>query len=85
MDGPKNDGTSLDVVTGVFKSPGCGSLIDGSSVHPVLGSHVAFVCGIFGGEFASVSRYCKHVSKLKTFIWWAAAAAADSVSRKVAG
>lgn len=27
VDGPKNDGTSLDVVTGVFRSPVCDSAV----------------------------------------------------------
>lgn len=75
--GPKKLGTSLDVVTGVLRSPDWVSQGDGSST----GMQVDAGIGL-PPLLTLVPVLYKQVSKLKTLKWWAAAAAALSVKRK---
>lgn len=61
-EGPKNEGMSLDVVTGVLRSPGCGSEGAGSST----AEQVAAGTGLpLLSALEPVLLY-KHVSKLNT-------------------
>lgn len=53
VDGPKNDGTSLDVVTGVFRSPVCDSTWLGWLMDSPLAT-----------EDSMVERWCDAVSRL---------------------
>lgn len=78
VEGPKKDGMSLDVVTGVLRSPGCGSEGAGSSA----AKQVAAGIGLPPLSILDPVLLYKHVSKLNTLKWFAATAAADSVSRK---
>lgn len=78
MLGPKKLGTSLEVVTGVLRSPDWVSIGDGSST----GVQVDAGMGL-PPLLMLIPVLYKQVSKLKTLKWWAAAAAAAlSVKRK---
>lgn len=77
VEGPKKEGTSPEVVTGVLRSPDCGSEA-AVSVRSVTA--VAALPGT--GLPPEPMPLYRHVSKLRTLKCWAAAAAADSVSRK---
>lgn len=75
MEGPKNEGTSPDVVTGVLRSPGWVSDGGGSST----AEQAAVGMGLPPLSTEPLVLY-KHVSKLSTLKW--CAAAADSVNKK---
>lgn len=74
VEGPKKEGPSPEVVTGVLRSPG-GTASMRSVTGPAAGEGLP-PAGLEG------PRGYRQVSKLSTLKWWAAAAA-DSVSRKL--
>lgn len=75
--GPKNEGISPDVVTGVLRSPCCGSEgVDSSAAEPVAAG-----TGLPPLSMLELVPRYKQGSKLSTLKWWAAAAA--SVNKKV--
>lgn len=76
VEGPKNEGTSPDVVTGVLRSPGCVSDGGGSST----AEQAAAGTGLPPLSTAILFVLYRHVSKLSTLKW--CAAAADSVNKK---
>lgn len=74
VDGPKKEGPSPEVVTGVLRSPG-GAASERSVTGPAAG------IGLPPAGLAGPRGY-RQVSKLRTLKWWAAAAAL-SVRRKL--
>lgn len=78
MAGPKNVGISPEVVTGVLRSPGCGSEqgADSSAAQPVAAG-----TGLPPLSMLELVPRNKQGSKLSTLKWWAAAAA--SVNKNV--
>lgn len=79
VDGPKKDGMSPEVVTGVLRSPGWASAAASAARSPdAEAAAVAAVAGLDGCD-ASFPLY-RHVSKLSTLKWWAAAAAAATAA-----
>lgn len=80
VDGPKNEETSADVVTGVLRSPGTASVLS-TSCWVLSGTPEAGIglWPLFAPEDSTL-RYNTE-SKLSTLKWRAAAAAAASVKR----
>lgn len=76
VEGPKNEGTSPDVVTGVLRSPGWVSDGGGSST----AEQAAAGTGLPPLSTEILLVLYRHVSKLSTLKW--CAAAADSVNKK---